>query len=245
MRRERVRCKMSTWARLTLHLLIPVHSAPLSVQREGLPATMSERVRYARKASTRVSYAPASESSDSDSDADGHEKPRAGSAGKGLDSRWAKRRTAEQTLNGTQVAPPASRARVPLPPTRTATRRTMKAKLPRSRAKSAPKRLLSTRRTPNKARKGRKRADSSRESRSCRSSCLARSVSSLCLLYVDVQLKQRPIDIADLLALGSCRPAEPSTRQQALPPPDHRQSFPVRLGYRPPSPRTSQRRRYY
>ena len=80
---------MSTWARLTLHLLIPVRSAPLSVQRVKLPATMSERVRYARKASTRVSYAPASESSEDDSDAD-HQKPQAGSAGKGLARRWGK-----------------------------------------------------------------------------------------------------------------------------------------------------------
>ncbi|KAG0658578.1 hypothetical protein C6P46_005698 [Rhodotorula mucilaginosa] len=42
---------------------------------------MSERVRYARKARARVSYAPASESSD-DSDADDHEKRKAGSAGR-------------------------------------------------------------------------------------------------------------------------------------------------------------------
>lgn len=75
---------MSTRARLISRLLTPVRSAPQTVQREKLPATMSERVRYSRKASTRVSYAPASESSGDDSDADDHEKIQAGSAGKGL-----------------------------------------------------------------------------------------------------------------------------------------------------------------
>ena len=160
--------------------LDPPPFSSLAVQREKLPATMSERVKYARKASARVSYAPASESSD-DSDADDHEKRKAGSAGERERPEGGRRyQTAELTSCRTQVAAPVSRARVPLSPIRTATRRAMKAKLPRSRARSVPKSLRSARRTPNRARK-RRRADSSRGSRSCRSSCSARSVWSLFL----------------------------------------------------------------
>ena len=105
--------------------LDPPPFSSLAVQREKLPATMSERVKYARKASARVSYAPASESSD-DSDADDHEKRKAGSAGERERPEGGRRyQTAELTSCRTQVAAPVSRARVPLSPIRTATRRAM------------------------------------------------------------------------------------------------------------------------